>query len=382
MGGRVRNLAILQALSPHFDLDVVTLVHRPEQLRDPGPVAAFGRWEGVLAPNRRSPGHRLWGQIDYRMRGAGREKESWFLGPGALARAVLRRLEERPPDIVHTAYWYTLQRLGPRPRPPRWVLDTHDVQFERWSKLRGEVSTRERDAEIAELRRHDVVVAITPRDADTFRSVLGPAASIETIPMGVDLAHWDRGNLGNPARRDSVLYYGNLASEGNVEAARHLVQDILPLVRARRPRTEVVLVGADPSPAVRTLAGTPGVRITGTLLDPRMELATGGVFALCLRAASGIRSRACEAMALGVPVVAYPESLEGMGFVAGRHYLAARSPDEFAAAVDEVLERTGSAEALVAAAREEVGKRYSIAATYGRFVTLYQELLRGKEAKR
>ncbi|MDM7915355.1 MAG: glycosyltransferase [Candidatus Eisenbacteria bacterium] len=329
----MRNLAILEALAPRFELEILTLVHRKSRFADPGPVARLGAWRGVLAPNRRSLLHRAAGQIDYRLRGRGWERETWFLGCRALARAVSRSIAEHPPDLVHVAYWYTLRHLAPFSRPSLWVLDTHDVQFERWERIRHRPSPRERDAEIAEWRRYDRIVAITPRDADTIRAALGTAEPpISTIGMGVDLDRFRRGDAlaaavttaEAPTTADApttpepaggeVVYFGNLGTPGNRDAAVHLCHDILPRIRQSLPEARVLLAGADPAPDVRALGAIPGVRVTGAVEDPRPYLARAAVFALCLRAASGIRSRACEAMALELPIVAYPEALEGMGF--------------------------------------------------------------------
>jgi glycosyltransferase involved in cell wall biosynthesis len=397
MGGRVRNLAILTALAPHFELEILTLIHDPGRLRDPGPVAALGRWQPVVAWHRRGPAHRLLGQLAYRIAGHGWGREAWFLASRSLTRAVSASLRDRPPAIVHSAYWYTLRHLSPRPKPPVWVIDTHDVQFERFGGLGQKVSRAERRAEIEELRRADLLVAITPKDAESFRAALGaegaamesnvaakglrsPAESavaprIETIGMGLDTSHWSRAAVGSPSRRKSILYYGNMAATGNRAAAIHLCTEILPLLRERDPAIEVVVLGADPAPDVRRLAEIPGVRVTGTVEDPRTELASCGVLALSLRAGSGLRSRMCEVMALETPVVAYAEAVEGMAFEEGRHFLAARSPQEFADQVARLLAEPDLAAGFARAARERVERLYSIEATYGRFVPLYQEIV-------
>ena len=375
MGGRIRNLAIVEALAPSFDLEIITLVHDRKHLTDPGPIVRYGTWRPVLARHRRGPLHRLLGQVSYRAAGRGWERETWFLGRQEVARAVEESLRLRPPAAVHAAYWFTLRRLRERPRPPLWVLDTHDVQFERWRRLRGRVNERERRAEIDELRRNDVVVAITAKDAETFRSILGSSARIETIGMGVDLHYWSREAIGAGPRGASVVYYGSMGGEPNRRAAVHLCTEILPELRAGRAGADVVILGADPARDVRQLADLPGVRVTGTVEDPRLVLASSGVFALSLRAASGIRSRACEAMALMLPIVAYPEALEGMGFEAGRDYLEAHDPRQFAAEIDRVLLDRVLADRLTASARERVASHYGVEATYGRFVGLYRELL-------
>lgn len=375
MGARVRNLAIMEALAPHFDLEIITQVHDRKRLADPGPVAQLGKWSPILAWNKRGPFHRVLGQIKYRTSGKEYERETWFLGSTAVARAVEDAIRARPPDLVHVAYWYTLRQLEHRNRPPLWVVDTHDVQFERWMRLRGRVSDKERQGEVDELRKNDVVVAITPHDKEVFRDHLGSEKRIETIGMGVDARRWSRDAFSPRRQSDSIVYYGNMAAEMNIRAVDHLCKEILPELRKLRSNIEVVILGADPAPEVRKLEEIPEVHVTGTVEDPRPVLASCGVFALSLRAASGIRSRACEAMALEVPTVAYPESLAGMGFEDGRDYLAATSPREFAQQIARVLDDRDLADGLRRVAREHVVSHYGFDATYGRFVELYRELL-------
>ncbi len=357
-------------------------------MADPGRLSDLGRFTPVLAWNRRGPAHRALAQIAYRTAAPHWGREAWFLGARATAAAVDRILHENPPDVVHAAYWYTLRHLGRRPRPPLWVVDTHDVQFERSIALAARVSDRERAAEIRELARNDLVVAITPKDAATFRSLLGTAARIETIGMGVDLEHWSRaavpaatrdGETGGPRAagrpRGPVVFYGFMGIEPNRSAAIHLCREILPALRRSVPGAEVVIAGADPAPDVVRLADLPGVTVTGRLDDPRPLLASCAVMALCIRAASGIRSRACEVMGLEVPIVSYPEALDGMGFEPERDFLQAEDAATFASQLARLIADPSEAARIAASARSEVVSRYGIDATYGRFVDLYGSLL-------
>lgn len=374
MGGRVRNLAILEALAPHFDLEILTLVHDRSQLDDPGGIGRLGRWSPVLAWNRRGPLHRLLAQAAYRSSGSAWGRESWFLGAHATAAVAARIIRERPPDAVHAAYWYTLRHLRGRSRPPLWVLDTHDVQFERGMAARGGTSPREKQEEIAELRKYDVVVAITPRDAETFRGLIPSGGRIETIGMGVDLDHWRRPDEPSDTQGD-VVFYGYMGSEPNRSAAVHLCTEILPHLLAIRPGVTVLIAGADPAPEVRRLAALPGVRVTGRLDDPRILLSACRTMALPLRAASGIRSRACEVMGLELPVVAYPEAVAGMGFEADRDLLLATDTPSFAAQIARLLDDSALVRRITASARKKVADLYGMDATYGQFVELYRSLL-------
>jgi glycosyltransferase involved in cell wall biosynthesis len=117
------------------------------------------------------------------------------------------------------------------------------------------------------------------------------------------------------------------------------------------------------------------VRVTGTLEDVRPVLAGAGVFALAFRAASGIRSRASEVMALEVPVVAYPDALQGMEFEAGRDYLAARDPEEFGVLLAHVLASPELGARIGGAGRAQVARVYAKDRIYGAFADIYEELL-------
>ncbi|MCA9727572.1 MAG: glycosyltransferase, partial [Candidatus Eisenbacteria bacterium] len=176
MGNRVRNLRILEALAGSFDLTIVTLVHRAGHLQEPGPIASLGRWIPVLSPHRRGKPAHLWAHAQARWSAwrEGLHRETFFQSFPDLSHTVTRLVESEPFDVVHVAYWYTLRHLPSFRRPPLWVVDTHDVQFEQHERLWGRRSPREMKAELRELRRYDRIVAITERDRDTFRHHLGP----------------------------------------------------------------------------------------------------------------------------------------------------------------------------------------------------------------
>jgi glycosyltransferase involved in cell wall biosynthesis len=381
MGSRVRNRAIIEALAASFDLTIVTLVHDRARLTDPGPVARLGRWVPVLAEHRRGPVP--WAAWQLRARIAahrdGLHPETFFQSLPAYVRAVEDRLRAERPALVHAAYWYGLRRLPAFSRPPLWVVDTHDVQFERHERLWGRGSPRERAAELRELSRYDRVVAITGRDRDTLCAHL-PAGSppVEVIGMGLDFGRWNRAAVEPalpPAPR--VAFYGNLSSESNRAAARHFLRDLVPDWKRRVPTTETLLLGADPGEELRREAEAAGAAVTGFVDDPRPWLVSARVLALALRAGSGQRGRVVEALALGVPVVGYAEALEGLDLVDGEGIVTVRTREEMLARTGELLADADRAHALGEAGRAAVAGRYGWEATYGKFPALYHRLLAG-----
>jgi len=379
MGSRVRNLQILKRLSRDFDLTIVTLVHHRRQLEEPGPVAGLGRWVPVLASHRRGAASLLYWHARARLSSLteGLHRETFFQSLPALARAAREQIAQTAPDLVHAAYWYALRRLPSFPRPPLWVVDTHDVQFERHARLFGRRSARERSRELAELCRYDRIVAITERDRETLRRNLpAKAPPIEVIGMGLDLEHWNPGAV-RPALSPGprVVFYGNLSTPENQRGAMHLCRDLLPGLRGSVPELESVLLGADPPAELRRAAEDCGARVTGFVEDVRPWLLSGRVLALSIRAGSGQRGRVVEALSLGLPVVGYSAALEGLELGAGEGILSVENDGEFRRGLETLLLDPPRAAALGEAGRAAVRARYGLEATYDRFPALYARLL-------
>lgn len=379
MGSRVRNLRILETLAREHELTIVSMLHDPARLDDPGPIPGLGRWVPVLASHRRGRARRIGWHVRARWEAlsGGIHAETFFQSLPVLARTVESQLDQGSYDLVHSAYWYGLRRVREFRRPPLWVVDTHDVQFERHERLWGRRSGRERSMEIGQLCRYDRIVAITGRDRDTFLGALPPdAPPVEVIGMGLDFQVWDPARV-SPALPDAprVAFYGNLAAQSNRDAARHLVHDVFPAVRASVPGAEALVIGPGPPEDLTVIAkGDPSVRVTGFVEDPRTWLSSARVLALTLRTGSGQRGRVVECLALGVPVVGYPEALEGLDIRPGEGILAAGTPDGIAAAVSGLLRDPEKAARLGQAGREAVRARYGWENTYGLFLDLYREM--------
>lgn len=379
MGSRVRNLRILEALSDDFQLWIVTLVHDRSQLADPGPVPELGRWVAVPASQlRAAPDQVLW---HARARWAGLtggiHRETYFMSLPPLAQAVRRLLREVRPDIVHSAYWFTLRHLRDFPRPPLWIVDTHDVQFERHRRLMGGVSDREQSVELRELARYDRIVAITQRDRETFLESL-PAGSppVEVIGMGLDFEQW-RPEAVVPALpyAPRVTFYGNLSTETNRRGALHLLHDIVPELRRRCPGVEVLILGTDPGPEIAEAAAAAGAELRGFVADIRPFLRSSSVLALSIHAGSGQRGRVVEALALALPVVGYRPALDGLEFREGEGILPVDTPEELCRGLGDLLLDPERAAALGRAGQARVRECYGLDSTYRKFPALYRDLL-------
>lgn len=305
----------------------------------------------------------------------------------ALARWVRRTLAESPIDlafIFSTAMApYVLAATG-----PRVVLDMVDVDSEKWREYaRGarvpmrwvwaregrNLLAYERTAAAAS----DVALLVSEPECERF-ATLAPelAGHVHAVEQGVDLERFAPGlALPSPYAGDAprAVFTGNMDYWPNADAAIWFATHVLPLLRARDPAFEFVIVGANPGREVRALAGMPGITVTGRVADVRPWVTHAAVAVAPLRIARGIQNKVLEAMALGVPVVASPEAALGVRATAGRDLLVADGAPAMAEAIAAVL--AGAGHGLGVAGRQAMERGYDWAATLARLDGLIAPLV-------
>jgi hypothetical protein len=186
------------------------------------------------------------------------------------------------------------------------------------------------------------------------------ASPIHTIPNGVDLEYFRPGRTaGEPHHASRLIFTGNMSYKPNIDAVRHFVRDILPLVRRRLPEVLLDIVGMDPTPAVRRLADGARVLVTGRVDDVRPYFDSAAVAVAPLRIARGLQNKVLEAMAMRVPVVASPAAFQGINAVADEDLLVADEPEGFARAVLSLLQAPATRERYAAAGRACVQRNHS-----------------------
>lgn len=215
------------------------------------------------------------------------------------------------------------------------------------------------------------VVMVSELDAAVTRRV-APRARVRVVPHGVDVEHFTPVWESRDEREDDVLgMVGNYAYPPNRLAALHLLREILPAVRRRRPGARALLVGANPTPDLTELAHeTPGAVVTGFVDDVREHLCRMAVSVVPLPAGSGIKTKVLEAMASGLPVVGSAIALEGIAGTSGVHFVQAEGTAPTADAVCRLLEDPRRRVAMGESARELVERDHS----WARHATRYEEL--------
>ena len=93
------------------------------------------------------------------------------------------------------------------------------------------------------------------------------------------------------AERDGLLFVGSYRHPPNLDAARWLVEEILPRVRARLPDVELHLVGGDAPPEVEAYGERDGVRFHGYVPDLLPLLRGARIGVAPLRYGAGVKGK-------------------------------------------------------------------------------------------
>jgi GT2 family glycosyltransferase/glycosyltransferase involved in cell wall biosynthesis len=258
----------------------------------------------------------------------------------------------------------------------RIVFYGHDLHF---SRLRQQAELRNSGAITREAtamerlerrvwRGSDLVLYPSVVEAERV-AMLEPSVSAHAI---APYSFQDFPGPRTPVVGQDILFVGGFAHSPNQDAVLWLVHAILPLIHVCAGAARLRIVGADPPALVRALAG-PCVTILANISEAELaaEYRRARVALAPLRFGAGVKMKAVEALAAGVPLVTTPvgaQGLPGLGDVAS----VCRDAEGIADSVclllaDDTLWRARST-AGVAYTRErfsEAAMRASLMAAFG-----------------
>jgi len=300
-----------------------------------------------------------------------------------MASILSEGLRSRQWDLLHVEGGYVGGLIPPNMPVPR-VLSLHDSWKLRCATMAQCSETwRERlyyhtlnqiepRYERMVYPRFDHCVVVGGTDALAIRSV-APQCHVAVIPNGIDTEYYHP----IPARlnNSSFVFHGNLEYAPNVQAATEFAREILPLIRRQIPQAEFHLVGANPTAQIQEIASSPGIRLSANLPDLRNALCSSRVYVCPMRYGTGVKNKLLEAMALGLPIISYPEAIKGIGCAPGKHLLVADDAQEFARMALDLLSNPKRAEEIGRAARRLVVENFSWESRAENFEELYRRAI-------
>lgn len=198
-------------------------------------------------------------------------------------------------------------------------------------------------------------IVVSDADAATLRSI-APRARTVSIPNGVDTGYFEARGAGGMA----VAYTGGMNMFANRDAVDWFLDAIWPRIKAELPEARFFAIGQRPSEKLLAQAARDStVEAPGFVDDVRPWVARTGVYVVPLRVGGGTRLKMVDAMAQGKAIVATTLGAEGIAGEAGRHFVLADDPAEFAAQTVRLLRDEQARRTLGAAARERAEQEYA-----------------------
>jgi GT2 family glycosyltransferase len=268
----------------------------------------------------------------------------------------LRRLPA-PPDLVYlhrgaNAARYTglVRELFPEAHLVYSVADLHFLRLAREAETTGDATrraeaARSEAAELHAVRSADAVIVHSPVEAALLAERV-PEARVHVVPWTVPLRPVET----PVAARSGLAFIGGYGHRPNVDAAIHLVRDVMPMAWDAIPGLPCLLVGSDLPREVAVLGGG-AVEVSGHVPDLAEVFARLRCTAAPLRYGAGIKGKVLTSLAHGVPCVMSAIAAEGISLPRRLRWLVAADSAAMAAKIvvlhrDDALVEEMSAEGL------------------------------------
>ncbi|HAL39711.1 MAG TPA: glycosyl transferase family 1 [Polaromonas sp.] len=200
-------------------------------------------------------------------------------------------------------------------------------------------------------QRFDLCTATTRAEWETLNGY-ATGADTDWFPNGVDADFFCP--VDEAYDTDTISFIGRMDYYPNQECMARFCEQTWPVLKGARPSMKLLIVGADPTPAMRKLGDLPGVTVTGSVPDVRPFIRKSALMVAPLNIARGTQNKILEAMAMGVPVVTSTIAAGGVDAESETHFLVADTPSAYAQAIMRIIDSPAERNRLAVAGRQRM----------------------------
>lgn len=299
----------LRWFAERYRVHLLAFRSEADQAEDLEPLRSLGAEVRVLDVTRASRGRGILRHPTLPLLVASRQQ--------AAAHELLRRWSREISFVRVHAEWAAMGAyLGHFRAVPQRTLYLHDV-LSQWAQRRAgrtggwlwrAEAWRARRWERAVYRLCSRIFVPSKKDAMLVR---GDAAEAEVRVLPLHFDHYGTTAVRPAGPPWRLLFWGALGREENATAARWLVRDVLPHLRADAGRFQLTLLGSQP-PTDLTAAATTDLEVPGFVAEPGPWFDRAHLAVLPLFEGAGVKVKVLECLAAGIPVLTTEIGAEGI----------------------------------------------------------------------
>jgi len=203
--------------------------------------------------------------------------------------------------------------------------------------------------EVESFKKSHIIIAVSSYEASLIEDLI--QKKIPVIPNGVNVEEYSFTQKKNESL-NNLLFIGNFSYFPNVDAMNYFCKKVLPNLAAS---TVLTIVGKSSRQSYDTL---PRVRLKKYVEDIKAEYQKADLFVFPVRFGGGTNFKVLEAMAIGLPIVGFPEKIKSTGAKDGAHFIQAKTAQEFIAAIKRLQEDKKLYSAIAQNARLLIEEQY------------------------
>ena len=241
------------------------------------------------------------------------------------------------------------------------TVDLHYLRELRQADLANDEAARQaalvlRDQELELIDKCDLTILLSNDELYTVREHR-PEAPLTVLPV---VFNDILGAAQGYEQRRDILFIGSFPHKPNIDAVVYFAESVFPIIKRQIPDIRFKVIGANPPEEIQRLAAIPGIEILGFVKDLKPVFADIRLTVAPLRYGAGIKGKIGTSLCYGVPCVATPMAVEGMGLAAGLNVLVGESPEAFAEAVCDAYQNAGLWQTLSAEGYRFALENYSV----------------------
>jgi len=262
------------------------------------------------------------------------------------------------------------------------ILREHNVEYKIWETLAaGEknilkksylklLASRMKSEEMKAWNQFDGITTVTADDADHFKQ-LGCNKPLFVSPFGADLKRLVQDNsIPEPF---SVFHLGSMEWMPNQEAMTWFMEKVWPMVIQENPQATLWVAGRGMPESFKAYQSN-SIHIVGEVEDAPSFIRSKQIMIVPLFSGSGIRVKILEGMALGKAIVTTSLGAAGIDVQNGKHLIFANTAEEFAKAINELLQHPEKVKALGNQAAQLASDKYDNTKVIQQVLSFYSSL--------